>query len=171
MPSSRALLDRNVSLADVAIERWLPLHVVWIGPCFSPSTGFRSQNINITSGYDVIWARLWFWCLDVGLGTAFIELCAAAATLALIVVIATLISFRWDNLVWLPNCCSPLHWSQILDKIRLEGPKKYWRSCCMQNGFVVARSCDHHPSVSRGMIASRTLGREKWDFPCFPNFI
>ena len=27
------------------------------------------------------------------------------------------------------------------------------------------------PSVSRGMIASMALGREKWDFLCFPNFI
>jgi len=101
----------------------------------------------------------------------FIELCAVAgATLALITVIAMLVSSRWDTLVWLPNCCSPFHWGQILDRIRLEGPKKCWRSCCVHDGFVMAQPCDHRPSVSRG-ITSRALGREKWDFPCFPNFI
>ena len=62
------------------------------------------------------------------LAAAFIELCTAAgATLALIAAIA-LVSSWWDNFVWLPNCCSPLHWGQILDRIQLEGPKKCWRS-------------------------------------------
>jgi len=29
------------------------------------------------------------------------------------------------------------------------------------DGFVMAQPCDHRPSVSRGMIASMALGREK----------
>jgi len=102
----------------------------------------------------------------------FIELCAVAgAMLALIAATATFVSSRWNTLIRLPNCCLLLHWGQILDRIRLEGPKKCWRSCCVHDGFVMARPCDHRPSVSRGMIASRALDREKWDFSCFPNFI
>jgi len=31
----------------------------------------------------------------------------------------------------------------------------------VHDGFVMARPCDHRPSVSRDMIASRTLGRKK----------
>jgi len=59
---------------------------------------------------DVIWAAWATSLLDAGLATAFIELCAVAgATLALIAAIVTLISSRWDNLIWLPNCCSSLH--------------------------------------------------------------
>ena len=99
----------------------------------------------------------------------FIELCAAAvATLALIAATATFVPSRWDP--YLPNCCSPLHWSQILERIRLEEPKKCWRSCGVHVGFVMARPRDQHPSVSRSIIASRALGWEKWDFLCFPNF-
>ena len=45
----------------------------------------------------------------------FIELYAAAgATLALIPATATFVPSRWDTLVWLLNCCSPLHWGQYL---------------------------------------------------------
>jgi len=37
-----------------ADEGFLPLHVIWIGSCFPPSTGFRSQNVSTASGYDVM---------------------------------------------------------------------------------------------------------------------
>jgi len=103
-----------------AVEGWLPLHVVWIRPRFLPSTGFRLQNVNIASGYDVIWAGLHL-CLDASFAAAFIELCVAAgATLALIAATATFASSRWDNLVWLLNCCSPLHWGQMLEESGLK---------------------------------------------------
>ena len=71
MPSSR-VLDGNVSLADVA-----PLRDGFarrIGPCFSSSTGFRSQNVNTAAGYDAFLTYL-----NAGLAAAFIELCAAAS--------------------------------------------------------------------------------------------
>jgi len=41
------------------LRRWgIPLHIVWIRLYFPPLTGFHSQNIDIASGYDVIWAGL-----------------------------------------------------------------------------------------------------------------
>jgi len=145
--------------------------VVWIGFCFPPSTGFRSQNVDSPSGYDVIWAGLRLWCLETQALRLLYELCAAAsAMLALIAATATFVPSRWDTLVWLLNCCSPLHWSQILERIRFEGPKKCWWSCGVHVGFVMARPRDHRSNVSRGIIASRALGREKWNFLCFPNF-
>jgi len=126
------------------LRRWrMALHVVWIEPCFPPSTGFRSQNWFCVR----IWrnmSRAASLMLRRGPCGYFIELCAAAdMMLALSAAIATLVLSRWDTLVWLPNCCSPLHWSQILDRIRLEGPKKCWRSCCVHDGFMMAWPCDH----------------------------
>ena len=44
-----------------------------------------------------------------------------------------------------------------------------WRSCCVHDELVMARSGDHRPSVSRGINASRALSRE-WDLLCFLNF-
>ena len=153
-----------------AVEGWLPLHVVWIGPCFPPSTGFRSQNVDSASEYDVIWARLRLWCLDAGLAAALLN-CVLSLVRRLHWLLLLRCLSRLDKIPWLSNYCSPLHWGQILDRIRFKGPKKCWRSCCVHNEFVIARPCDHRPSVSRGMITSRAFGREKWDFPCFPNFI
>jgi len=72
---------------------------------------------------------------------------------------------------WLPNCCSPFHWGQILDSIRLEGPKECWRFRWAHEEIVMAWPGDHRPSVSRGITTSRALGREKWNLLCFPNFI
>jgi len=57
-----------------AVEGWLPLHVVWIGPCF-PSIEFRPQNVDSPSGYDVIWVGLGLWCLDAGFATALFTVC------------------------------------------------------------------------------------------------
>ena len=165
MPSSRALLDGNVPLADVApLMVSVACHLDWA------SFSTVDRILLAKRWFCVrIWVGLHLWCLDAGLAVAFIELCAAAsATLALIAVTATLVSSRWDNLVWLLNCCSSFHWRQILDRIRLERPKKYWRSCCVHDGFVIARPYDQ---ASKWYDASRALGREKWDFPCFPNFI
>jgi len=97
----------------------------------------------------------------------FIELYAAAdATLALIPATATFVPSRWDTLVWLLFATSL---RPILERIQFEGPKKCWRSCGVHIGFVMARPRDR-PSVSRGIITLRALGREKWDFLCFPNF-
>jgi len=152
-----------------AVEGWLPLHVIWIGPCFPQSTGFRLQNVDSPSGYNVNEPAASLMLRRIL--RLLYELCVAAgAMLALIAATATFVPSRWDTLVWLPNCCSPLHWDQILERIRLEGPKKYWQSCGVHVGFVMARPRDHRPSVSRGIITSRALSREKWDFVCFSNF-
>jgi len=59
-------------LSQMLRHWWLPLHVIWIGPYFLPSTGFRSQNVD--SEYDVIWTGLRLWCLDAGL-TAVLQNC------------------------------------------------------------------------------------------------
>jgi len=107
-----------------AIEGYLPLHVIWIEPCFPPSTGFRSQDIDTASGYVMSRAASLTRCLA-DLAAAFIELCAA--TLALC---------QWNNLVWLSNCCSPLHWGQILNNIRLEGPKKCMLAILLCAGWI-----------------------------------
>jgi len=37
----------------------------------------------------------------------------------------------------------------------------------VHDGFVVARPCDHRPSISRGMIAWKALGRENEIFLAF----
>ena len=145
------------------VERWwtetfvsqMPLKDVF--HCMSSGLGLvfrRWQDsahkiLDTASGYDVM-NRADLWCLD---ATAFIELCAAAG--------ATFVSSRWDNLVWLPNYCSPLHWDQILDRIWLEEPKK-----C---DFAAGRICDgtvtkHFP---RWLLREHLIKKNEI-FPAFP---
>jgi len=81
-------------------------------------------------------SRLRLWYLDAGLAAALWIVCCRwcdACTDA-----GTLVSSQWDIFVWLPNCCSSLHWGQILESIWLEGPKKWW-SWCAHDELVMAR--------------------------------
>jgi len=134
-PSSRAL-DGNVPSADVApLMASVAYHLDW-------ALFFAVDRIPFAKRWFRIWrnmSRAASLMLRHGPYGCFIELCAGAT---LVLIAAALVLSRWDNLVWLPNCCSPLHWGQILDRIQLEGPKKCWRSCCVYDGFVMARPCD-----------------------------
>jgi len=166
MPSSLTL-DGNVPLADGASLR----------------DDFHRPDCALFSAVDRIplvkcWfcARIWHnmsraasLMLRRGPCDCFIELCAAAGVrLALIVATATLFSSRCD-ILWLLNCCSPFHWSQILE---LSGSKDQRNvgdlAAWVYEKIVMARSGDHRPSVSCGINA---LGREKWNLLCFSNFL
>jgi len=165
MPSNRTLLDGNVPLANDVVD-------------------FRcmSSGLVLFSAVDrILLVKYWFFIrirrnmsqaaslmLRHGPCDCFMN---CVLPLALISDAATLVSSRRDILVWLPNCCSPLHWGQILDNIRLEGPKKCWRSCCAHDEFVMARPRNYHPSVSRCINASRALDRENDIFSVFQTFI
>jgi len=155
-----SIVGRNVPLADVALRDGFRCTSSWA--LFSVRKRWYCVRIwrNISRAASLTLRRGSCGCFYWTVYCRWCDACIAATAL---------VSSRWDNFVWLPNCCSPLHWGQILDRIQLEGPKKCWRSACTMDLWWHGHAI--RSSISRGMIASKALGREKWDFLYFPNFI
>ncbi|XP_011069264.1 PREDICTED: uncharacterized protein LOC105155065 [Acromyrmex echinatior] len=45
-------------------------------------------------------------------------------------------------------------------QLKPDNTKKCWRSCCVQDEFMVARPCDHHSKRSRGNCFEGTWSRK-----------
>jgi len=158
MPSNRTLLDENVPLADAAPLRasiarrldWalfsavdrIPLAKCWY--CIRCNVS-RAVSLMLKRGLPCgccfYWNVCCRWCLS-----RLDEITCLTAKLLLVTLLR-------------PNT-----WQNPARRIKE-------MLAILQNRFVVARLCDHRSSVSRSMIASRALGREKWNFLCFLNFI
>ena len=156
----------NVPLANVA-----PLRNDF--RCKSSGLGFVFRRWQDSARKTLICVRIWrnmsraASLMLSGLCGCFIELCAVAYT-DCCYFDACLVSMRYSCLTakLLAISLRPNTW------IRLEGSKKCGDlAAYTMNLWWHAIPCDHCPSVSRDIIVSRALNREKWDFPCFPNFI
>ena len=130
----------NVPLANVAPLRNFRCKSSALGFVFRRRQDFARKTLILRQD-DVIWAGLRLWCLT-GLAAALLN---CVLSFILIAATATLVSSRWDTLVWLPNCCSP-----SLRPNTWQNPawrtKEMWRSCCVHDEFVMARDPMRSPS-------------------------